>query len=61
LQIDLVQTSCGFAVPYYEFTGDRNTLTDWAARQGEQSIQQYWQKNNLTSLNGKSTGITVKK
>ncbi|MCB1614650.1 MAG: pyridoxamine 5'-phosphate oxidase family protein [Pseudomonadales bacterium] len=57
LAIDLVQTSCGFAVPRYEFIGQRDTLLKWAEGRGEEGIRQYWQDHNRLSLDGKKTGI----
>ena len=55
--LSLVQTSCGFAVPEYEYVGDRETLKDWATKQGEDGIRNYWQKKNMTSLDGHATQI----
>lgn len=57
LKISLVQTSCGFAVPFYEFKGDRDTLTNWAENKGHAGVTEYWSEKNLVSLNGKNTGI----
>lgn len=57
LAVDLVQTSCGFAVPLYEFQGERNTLTNWADKRGADGIKEYWKEKNLLSLDGNSTGI----
>jgi len=57
LDIELVQTSCGFAVPYYAFQGERNTLTSWADKRGLEGVKDYWAEKNLVSLDGKSTGI----
>ena len=37
MNIDSVQTSCGFAVPYYEFQGERPLLTEWAENRGWKS------------------------
>ena len=34
LSLDMVQTSCGYAVPYYELKGERPTLRKWAEREG---------------------------
>lgn len=42
LSIDMVQTSCGMAVPYYSYEGDRDLLTDWAIQKGDEGLQQYW-------------------
>lgn len=57
LKIELVQTSCGFAVPLYEYQGQRQILLDWADKKGEEGVQEYWQEKNQLSLDGKSTGI----
>jgi hypothetical protein len=57
LELDLVQTSCGFAVPYYDFKGERPTLRNWADKRGAEGIRQYWTDRNQISLDGKATGI----
>ena len=35
LTIDLVQTSCGYGVPLFEYVDERRTLTRWAEAKGE--------------------------
>ena len=57
LSIELVQTSCGFAVPEYTFLGERDTLTKWADSRGEEGIRNYWEEKNKQSLDGKPTGM----
>jgi hypothetical protein len=57
LELDLVQGSCGFAVPYYELKGERPTLTSWAEKRGKDGVEQYWKENNALSLDSKNTGI----
>jgi hypothetical protein len=57
LALELVQTSCGYAVPYYQFKGERPTLTKWADGRGESGIKDYWAEKNSKSLDGKDTGI----
>ncbi|HAD10736.1 MAG TPA: pyridoxamine 5'-phosphate oxidase [Porticoccaceae bacterium] len=57
LQIELVQTSCGYAVPYYQLVDERPTLEDWAKKKGRKGVEQYWKDNNIKSLNNKDTGI----
>ena len=57
LELDLVQTSCGYAVPYYRLLGERPTLSKWSANKGREGIEQYWQDNNTLSLDGKATDI----
>lgn len=57
LAVDLVQTSCGFAVPYYEFTGERATLKKWADNKTRTGVEAYWRERNTQSLDGRETGI----
>jgi len=44
LDIDLVQTSCGYAVPFMNFKEERTQLKSWAEKQGEERIEKYWQE-----------------
>ena len=57
LDIDMVQTSCGYAVPHYEFSSDRQTLANWAEKRGQENIESYWKEKNSSSLDGRDTGI----
>ncbi len=57
MQIDMVQTSCGYAVPFYELKGERDTLVKWAKNRGEDGIKNYWEEKNQASLDGKPTHI----
>ena len=57
IRIELIQTSCGFGVPLYEYKGQRDQLPKWADSKGEEGIKEYWKEKNLVSLDGKKTGI----
>ncbi len=57
LEIESVQTSCGYGVPVYEFKKERDTLLNWAERKGEQGIREYWRKENQTSIDGLPTNL----
>jgi len=57
LKIDLVQGSCGYAVPFFEMKGERPTLRKWADNKGKEGVQEYWKEKNTLSLNQKDTGI----
>ena len=59
LNIESVQTSCGFGVPLYEFRAERQTLIDWAAKKGESGIKQYQKEKNLQSIDGLPTNINI--
>ena len=55
LNIDLVQTSCGFAVPLYDYVGEREQLNTWASKKGNDGLKEYWKEKNNISLDGKPT------
>ena len=57
MQVDLVQTSCGFAVPLMEFKEERGTLDTWAEKKGPDLIKDYWEKKNTKSIDGFETKI----
>lgn len=60
LSIDLVQTSCGMAVPFFDYTSERPQLNNWARKKGDEGIQAYWKEKNQISLDGKPTYILEK-
>ena len=55
--IDMVQTSCGYAVPFMEKVGERDTLNHWARDKGTDGVQAYWQDRNQKTLDDQPTGI----
>ena len=60
LSVDLVQTSCGMAVPFFEYVEERDQLKNWAIKIGEKGISEYWRKKNQVSLDGKPTDVMSK-
>jgi hypothetical protein len=52
LDVDLVQTSCGFAVPRYSYEGERDTLQRWAEAKGEDGLTAYRREKNSVSIDG---------
>ncbi len=57
VKVESVQTSCGFAVPFYEFVCDRPVLKEWAEKKGEEGVYEYWQAKNQHSIDGLPTGL----
>lgn len=57
VSVDMVQTSCGFQVPYFEYQGERDMLHKWSEKRGREGVEQYWKDRNLRSIDGKPTGI----
>lgn len=57
LNIELVLTSCGSSIPYFEYLGEREELKHWAEKRGREGIMEYWKEKNQISLDGKPTNI----
>ena len=60
MQVDSLQTSCGFGVPVYDFRQERDSLTEWAAKKGEPGLAEYRRKHNAESIDGLPTGLVHK-
>ena len=60
LTVDLVQTSCGMAVPFFDYVEERELLNNWAVKKGEEGLTEYWQQKNQISIDGKPTNIMSK-
>lgn len=57
LDVDLVQTSCGMNVPFYDYIGERDQLTRWAETKGDAALEQYRREKNSVSIDGLPTGM----
>ena len=57
LSIERVITSCGYAVPHYDFKKERQVLHNWAEKKGDDGIREYWDKNNRHSFDGLPTFV----
>ena len=57
IDIEMVQTSCGMSIPYFDFKEDRLQLDDWAQNKGEEGIKEYWKEKNELSIDGIPTKI----
>lgn len=55
MDINLVQTSCGYAVPFMEFKEERTQLKELDIKKGRAGIKKYWKDNNTKSLDGFET------
>ena len=52
VDVDRIADSCGFAVPNYEYVGDRDVLTRWAERHTADELVDYRRTKNATSIDG---------
>ncbi|TNF22030.1 MAG: pyridoxamine 5'-phosphate oxidase family protein [Rhodobacteraceae bacterium] len=57
LSIDLVQTSCGYAVPFMDYAGERDTLTRSYGDKDDAGLRSYWELKNSKTIDGLPTGI----
>ena len=60
IKINLVQTSCGMAVPYFDYIEEREQLNNWAVKKGKKGLKEYWERKNQLSLDGNPTNIVLK-
>ncbi len=52
IKVERIQDSCGYAVPEYEFKGQRDVLLKWVDNKGEAGVDAYIQERNQESLDG---------
>lgn len=57
MDIDLVQTSCGYSIPFMDFKEEREQLNAWSTKQGKEKIKAYQQEKNAKSIDGFETEI----
>lgn len=55
--IDKVQTSCGYGVPYFDYKGERDQAIKWADKKGEDGIKDYQSEKNRISMDGLPTAM----
>ena len=59
LSFDLVQTSCGYGVPLFDYVGERDAIDNWHDNKGPEGLAAYWKDNNLSSMDGLPTGLNL--
>ena len=52
VDVERIQSSCGFAVPRMELVEDRDDLIRWAERKGDDGLRDYWAEKNTVSIDG---------
>lgn len=50
VEVERVQTSCGFGVPLYDYAGERETLVRWAEAKGDDGLATYRAEKNARSI-----------
>jgi hypothetical protein len=57
VQVEMVHTSCGYAVPFMDYAGERDVLSTWTANKGSDGIAEYWRTRNKQTIDGAPTHI----
>lgn len=52
VEVERVQSSCGFGVPLMTFNRQRDELLVWAEKKGEAGLREYQENNNRHSIDG---------
>lgn len=59
VDVQRVQTSCGFGVPLYQYDQQRTFLPQWADKKGKEGLEEYWEQKNMETIDGKPTGMKL--
>jgi hypothetical protein len=59
MSVDLVQTSCGYGVPFMEYVDERPLMAQWAQKKGPDGLENYHRETNQASIDGYPTGLRV--
>jgi hypothetical protein len=57
VDVHMAQTSCGYAVPFMDYVGERDTLDRWAEAKGEDGLVDYRREKNSRSIDKLPTPI----
>lgn len=52
VDVELIRDSCGYGVPFYDYRGERESLTNWVHAKTEQELEEYRRAKNAQSLDG---------
>ena len=60
VQVDMLQTSCGMAVPFLDYVEEREQLNAHFTKRGEDATKAYWAQKNQQTIDGIPTHIVEK-
>lgn len=56
MSVDLVQTSCGYGVPHFDYVAEREAMAKWTEDKAG-VLPEYWAEKNSLTIDGIPTGI----
>jgi len=54
VEVERVSTSCGFAVPLFDYRGERDLLDKWTDHKSDSDLDEYHRTRNAESIDGLS-------
>lgn len=55
LEIESIMSTCGFAVPFFEYKGERDNLLEFSCNMGSEKMDAYRHERNQKSIDGLPT------
>ena len=52
IDVESVQTSCGYSISFMDFKEERGRLNSWSKKQGKEKIKSYWVEKKTKSIDG---------
>ena len=52
MDLERIADSCGYAVPLYEYKGERSQLIAYAEKKGPEGMEKYKAQKNRASIDG---------
>jgi hypothetical protein len=52
VEVERIADSCGYAVPLYDYAGERDLLDQWVGRKDDAALAAYCAQRNTTSIDG---------
>ena len=52
MEVQRVSDSCGFAVPFFDYVGPRESLERWAGSKDSEALEEYRTLKNQLSIDG---------
>lgn len=57
IDVDRVTTSCGYGIPFFDYTGERDQFDKWVEKKGADGLVTYQQEKNMVSIDGLPTAL----
>lgn len=59
VSVEMVQSSCGYGVPFFSFDRYRPAMDQWTQNEGADGVRKYWIDRNSETIDGFSTEFSA--